>query len=132
MQIKLHKLAKTTPAIREYIWNEIHNKKRTRKELARELKLSIPTIKKWCNRDKDDLFDRSHAKHNLNLLLNPKEEEIIIYCRQNIGLSIRDIGKVLHTLFDKDNEINNRIIKYSKNSIHKCIIKDIILKLLLK
>ena len=50
-----------------------------------------------------------------------KEEEIIIYCRQNIGLSIRDIGMVLHTLFDKDNEINNRIIKYSKNSIHKCI-----------
>ena len=72
MQIKLHKLAKTTLAIIENIYLEwsIHNKKRTRKELVRELKLSIPTIKKWCNRDKDDLFDRSHAKHNLNLLLN--------------------------------------------------------------
>lgn len=125
MQIKLHKLAKTTPAIREYIWNEVHIKGRSRRELAKELKLSIPTVQKWCRRDiinnPEEIYDRSHAKHNLNLLLSPKEEEIIIYCRQNIGLSIRDICIVLHNLFDKDNEINNRIIKYSKNSIHKCI-----------
>ena len=121
MQIKLHKLAKTIPTIREYIWNEVHNKKRTRKELAKELHLNVATVQKWCRRNKNDLLDRSHAKHNLNLLLNPKEEEIIIYCRQNIGLSIRDIGIVLHILFDKDNIINNRIIKYNKNSIYKCI-----------
>ena len=75
MHIRTHKLAKTTPALREYIWNEVHMRGRTRKELAKELKLNVFTVQKWCKRDRDDLFDRSHAKHNLNLLLNPKEEK---------------------------------------------------------
>ncbi|HSQ97135.1 MAG TPA: DDE-type integrase/transposase/recombinase [Rickettsiales bacterium] len=121
MQIKLHKLAKTTPAIREYIWNEVNINKTSQIKLAKELKLNVSTVSKWSKRNKYELNDRSHAKHNLNLLLNPKEEEIIIYCRQNIGLSIRDICIVLHNLFNKENINNNRNIKYSRNSIHQCI-----------
>ena len=125
MLIKLHKLAKTTPSMRKYIWNEININKRTIVSLAKELNVSIPTISKWSKRDiennPEEVYDRSHARHNLNLLLNPKEEEIIKYCRANIGLSIRDIAIVLHKLFDNDNIKNNRVICYSRTSIHKCI-----------
>lgn len=125
MQIRLHKLARTTPAIRQYIWNEININKKQLKVLAIELNLNVATVSKWSKRDlinnPDELYDRSHAKHNLNLLLNPKEEEIIIFCRQNIGLSILDICMVLHSLFAEENITNNRIIKYSKNSIYACI-----------
>ena len=123
MLIKLHKLAKTTPSMRRYIWNEININKRTIVSLAKELNLSIPTVNKWSKRDiennPEEVYDRSHARHNL--LLNPKEEEIIKYCRANIGLSIRDIAIVLHKLFDDINIKNNRIICYSRTSIHKCI-----------
>jgi hypothetical protein len=121
MQIKLHKLATTTPALRSYIWNEVNLKKRTRKELAKELKLNVATVSKWSSRSKDELWDRSHAKHNLNLLLNPREEEIIKYCRGNIGLSIVDICIVLSSLFDSANKRIGREIKYSRKSIDCCI-----------
>ena len=127
MKIQLHKLAKTTPALRKYIWEEVNIKKRQLKELANELKLNVSTVSKWSKRDiinnPDEIYDRSHAKHNLNLLLNPNEEEVIIFCREFIGLSILDICSVLHTLFDKHNIKCNRIIKYSKNSIYKCILR---------
>jgi hypothetical protein len=53
--------------------------------------------------------------------LFPIEEEIIIFIRTYIGLSIRDIGIVLNNLFTEKNKLANRDIKYSRHSVDECI-----------
>ena len=118
MKINLSPLATTTPRIRKYIWEQVNIHKRTQKSLAEELHISTSTIFHWCHRKKDDSFlDGSHAKHNLNIQLNQREEAVIRMCREDMGLSIRDICSILHRVFDEDNVRKNRDIKYSRNSI---------------
>ena len=59
MQIKLHQKAATTPAIRK----AIQTSQLSVRELAEQYGVSLDTIYKWKSRD--DVFDRSHARHNL-------------------------------------------------------------------
>jgi transposase InsO family protein len=89
MQIKLHKLARTTPAIRA----EIRKSDLTGKELAKKFNISLETAYKWKKRE--SVEDRSHRRHNLNSSINAVEEEIIRELRSRIGLSLEDITEVM-------------------------------------
>lgn len=89
MELKLHKLARTTPAIRA----EIRQSSLTPKELAKKYNLSMDTIYKW--RKRDDVADRSHKRHNLLSSLSPVDEEIVIELRTKLDLSLDDITEVM-------------------------------------
>ncbi|OEU60868.1 MAG: hypothetical protein BA870_03440 [Desulfuromonadales bacterium C00003094] len=54
MTIQLHANATTTPKTRRYI----QQSKKTDKALAKELGISIDTVRRW--RKRDDVHDRSH------------------------------------------------------------------------
>lgn len=89
MELKLHKLARTTPAIRA----EIRQSSLSPKELAKKYNLSMDTIYKWRNRD--DVSDRSHKRHNLLSSLSAIDEEIVIELRTKLDLSLDDITEVM-------------------------------------
>jgi len=89
MQIKLHKLARTTPAIRA----EIRKSNLTGKELAKKYNISLETAYKWKKRE--SVEDRSHKRHNLNSSISAIEEEIIRELRSQVGLSLEDITEVM-------------------------------------
>ena len=72
MQVMLHKLARTTPAIRK----EIKESHLSYRELAAKFNLSIDTVYKWKKRE--DVYDKSHARHNTLSSLSDVEEEIVI------------------------------------------------------
>jgi len=63
MTIRLHANATTTPKTRRYI----QESNKTDKALAKELGISIDTVRRW--RKRDDVHDRSHTAHHLNTTL---------------------------------------------------------------
>lgn len=89
-EISLHKLARTTPAIRV----EIKNSPLKNHELAKKFNVSMDTIRKW--RARDTVNDKSHKRHNLLSSLTPTEEEIVVELRTKVGLSIDDITEVIN------------------------------------
>ncbi len=89
MEITLHKLARTTPAIRK----EIQQSKLTYKELARKFGVSVATIYRWKRRD--NVHDRSHARKNLLSSLSSIQEHIVVELRKTLGLSLDDVTEVM-------------------------------------
>ena len=105
MEIKLHKLATTTPATRKYI--QTSNK--SAPTLSRELGVSLPTIYKWLRAGR--IYDGSHTRHNLNPSTSPQHEEIIIELRQRLRLSLDDVVEVMNRCFPQT---------FSRSAIHRC------------
>lgn len=85
MQIKLHKNAKTTLAIREYI----RNSKESIYSLAKKFNLSWNTVKRW--KYSEDLYDKPCRPHKLNTTLTKQQEELICFLRKQFKKSIDDI-----------------------------------------
>ncbi len=106
MEIRLHKLARTTPAIRQ----EIQNSKLMSKELSEKYGISLPTVYKW--RKRKDVEDRSHARKRLLSKLSEAEEEIIKELRIKLNLSIDDITEVIKRCLKKE---------ITRSSIYRCI-----------
>jgi transposase len=96
MEITLHKLARTTPAIRL----EIQQSKLTYKELARKFGVSVDTIYRWKKRDNG--HDRSHARKNLLSSLSSVEEHIVVELRKSLDLSLDDITEVMKRCINPD------------------------------
>ena len=110
MQIQLHKNARTTPATREYIQQCTD---RPVRELAAELGVSQATIRKWRNRKQSgELYDRSHARHNLLASTSDVEERLICELRSDIGLSLDDIVEVMTRCVNPS---------LSRSAIHRCL-----------
>jgi len=59
MDIKLHANAATTPKTRAYI----QSSSASVRDLSRELGVSESCVRHW--RERTDVFDRSHKRHNL-------------------------------------------------------------------
>lgn len=89
-KISLHKLARTTHAVRA----EIKSSPLSGRELAKQLGLSLDTIYKWKRREV--VYDKSHTRHNLLSSLSPTEEEIVLELRTKVGLSLDDITEVMN------------------------------------
>jgi transposase InsO family protein len=85
MHLKLHKNARTTPAIRA----ELHASTDTHEALAKRYGLSISTVRKW--RKRDEVHDRSHTAHRLQTTLTPEQEGLAVELRKTLRLSLDDL-----------------------------------------
>jgi len=95
MQIKLHKNAKTTPAIRQ----EIKESKESIYKLAKKYNLTYKTVKKW--RESEDLKDKSSRPKKLSVSLSKADEALICFERKQYKKTIEDI------FFSLEHKINN-------------------------
>ena len=76
MMVALHKLARTTPAVRA----EIALSTESASALAERYGISVATVYKW--RSRDDFNDRSHTAHCLQTTLTPAQEAIVVALRR--------------------------------------------------
>ena len=88
MIVKLHKNARTTPAIRA----QLAASNDPVAVLAKRFNLAPNTVRKWQART--DFNDRSHTAHNLQTTLNPAQEHIVIYLRKHLLLPLDDLLSV--------------------------------------
>lgn len=95
MQTKLHKNARTTPAIRK----EIQESKESIYALAKKYNLSWNTVKKW--QASKDLNDRSSRPKKLNTSLQTEDEALICFERKQYKKTSEEI------FFTLENEIKN-------------------------
>lgn len=106
MQLRLHKNARTTPAIRA----ELRASKLPTKTLARLYGLHPATVKKWRGRDTTE--DRSHRPINLRANLTPAQEAVVVELRRTLLLPLDDLLVVTHE-FVSD--------KVSRSGLSRCL-----------
>ena len=92
MQIKLHKNARTTLAIRK----EIRNSKESIYALAKRFNLNWGTVKRW--KLSEGVEDRSSSPHKLNTTLTQEQEDLICFERKQFK---KTIDEIYLTLEDK-------------------------------
>ena len=92
MQIKSHKNARTTLAIRK----EIRNSKESIYALAKRFNVNWGTVKRW--KLSEGLEDRSSRPHNLNTTLTQEQEDLICFERKQFK---KTIDEIYLTLEDK-------------------------------
>ncbi len=85
MLVRLHKKARTTPAIRA----ELQNSTLSERKLATLYGISRSTVRKWKYRE--DVCDRSHRPHNLRTTLTPAQEAIVVELRRTLLLPLDDL-----------------------------------------
>ena len=90
MIVKLHKNARTTPAVRA----QLAASTEPVAVLAKRFNLAPNTVRKWQART--DFNDRSHTAHNLQTTLNSAQEHIVIYLRKKLLLPLDDLLNVTH------------------------------------
>lgn len=78
MQIRLHKNARATPAVRQ----AIRASDLSERALAQKHGISRTTARKWKRRD--SVEDASHRPHTLHTTLTPAQEAIVVYLRKSL------------------------------------------------
>ncbi len=96
MNIRLHKNARTTPAIRR----EIQQATGSDYALAERFGVTRDTIRKWRKRDTQE--DGSHTAHRLQTTLNAAQEEIVVELRNTLRLSLDDLLSVIREFIEPD------------------------------
>jgi len=96
MMTRLHKLARTTPAIRA----EIHASNESCTVLAKRYGISPMTVLKWKRRT--DFEDRPHTAHRLPTTLTPAQEAIAVHLRKTLLLSLDDLLCVMREFVNPD------------------------------
>lgn len=96
MNIRLHKNARTTPAVRAEI--QAAPASVTTESLAARYGVHVNTIRKW--RRRSTVEDRSHRAHNLHATLAPEMEEIVVELRRTLLLSIDDLLVLVKELIE--------------------------------
>lgn len=96
MDIKLHFNATTTPKIRAYI----QQSEKSDIVLAKELGISLQTVKKWRNRK--DVLDRSHTPNKIKRTLSFEQEILIAYLRLRLALTLDELVEVTQLLINKN------------------------------
>lgn len=85
MQKEQHVNATTTPEMREFI----RESDLPTAVLARLLKVSEPTIRKWRKRQDSD--DASHKPHKITSSLSPAQEYVVVELRKRLLLSLDEL-----------------------------------------
>ena len=85
---KLHKNATTTPEMRAFI----HESDLATAVLARLLKVSESTVRKWRKRDSTNDF--SHLPKQLNTTLSPEQQYVVVHLRLRLKLSLDELLSV--------------------------------------
>lgn len=95
MQLKLHRNARTTLAIRR----EIKNSKESVYSLSKKYHLNWGTVKKWKFAQR--IEDKSSRPHKLNTTLTPFQEDLILFERKQFKKTVDEIFFALeHTIPD--------------------------------
>ena len=108
MDIKLHKLARTTPATRRYI----QTAPKSAATLARELGVALTTIYKWQRAGR--VHDGSHVRHHLHASTSPEQEALIAELRTQLRLSLDDVTEVMNRCSPT---------RLSRSAIHRCLVR---------
>jgi transposase InsO family protein len=88
MDIKLHKNARTTPAIRQ----ELMHSTDSACQLSLRYNISESTVYKW--RKRTTTQDLSHTAHNLQTTLSKAQECIVVHLRKTLLLPLDDLTAV--------------------------------------
>jgi transposase InsO family protein len=96
MQIRLHKNARTTPAVRQAIQASTLSER----ALAQKYGVSRTTVRKWKRRS--SVEDASHRPHTLRTTLTPAQEAIVVYLRQSLLLPLDDLLAVTREFLNPD------------------------------
>ena len=96
MNIRLHKRARTTPAIRQ----EIRESNMPIRTLVREYGLNRATVRKWKARETPQ--DASHCPHTLHATLTPAQELLVVELRRTLLLPLDDLLVVAHEFINPD------------------------------
>ena len=96
MNIKLHKRARTTPAVRE----EIAASQEPASVLALRYGVSICTIYKWKRREV--FTDKSHTADRLQTTLTPEQEFVAVQLRKTLLLPLDDLLAVMREFVCKN------------------------------
>ena len=106
MELRQHKLAKTTP----YVRKAIQESKESVLVLASRYGVNPTTIRRW--RERQEVYDRSHRPHRLQTKLTQVEEETIVSLRENVHLSLDDITEAMKRCINE---------KISRSAVHRCL-----------
>ncbi|GED41796.1 hypothetical protein HHA02_11250 [Cobetia marina] len=87
MDIKLHKQATTTPEI--LADTRVAPAGMSSKYHARQFGVSVSSIQRW--RQRDDVLNRPHTRHNLLPTLTSEQEEIVIAAQELLRLGLDDL-----------------------------------------
>ena len=85
-----HVNATTTPEMRAFI----HESDLPTAQLARLLRISEATVRKWRKRSSQD--DVSHRPKNMKTSLSPTQEYVVLELRQRLLLSLDELVRVCH------------------------------------
>jgi transposase-like protein len=107
VEIKLHRNATTTPAVRTII----QRSSAPTAELARRFGVNQTTVRRWRNRA-GEVLDRSHARHHRGQSTDPTSEALISELRTTLGLSLDDIVEVMRRCLDPN---------LSRSAIFRCL-----------
>lgn len=93
---KQHKNATTTPEMRAFI----HQSDLPTAVLARLLKISESTVRKW--RKRADSNDASHVPKQLHTTLSAAEQFVVVHLRTRLKLSLDELLSVCKSFINKD------------------------------
>ena len=92
MKIRLHKQARTTPAIRQ----EIRESSLSERALAEKYHISRSTVRKWKQRQ--SVEDHSHRPHAIHTALTPAEELFAVALRRFLLLPLDDLHLAIQVI----------------------------------
>lgn len=116
MELKLHSNASTTPRTRKYI----QSSSKSDSELAKELSISVDTVRRWRNRE--CFHDKSHRPKLIHKTLTEEQELLIIYLRKRLHLSLDELLEASRMLINKSTSrvgISRSLKKYNIGRIKK-------------
>ena len=87
MDIRLHRNARTTPAIRAVI----QQSPLSVLQLSKQLNLTVSTVYKWKKRGAGNVQDASSRPHNMRTALAAWQEEIVVELRKDLMLPLDDL-----------------------------------------
>lgn len=106
MSKRPHANATTTPEMRAFI----RESDLPTAVLARLLKISEATVRKW--RQRDSIEDESHKPNHLNTRLSPAQEYVVVELRKRLLLSLDELLEVAREFIQPD---------VSRASIQRCL-----------
>ncbi|MDD2465353.1 MAG: IS481 family transposase [Desulfobulbus sp.] len=114
MKIRLHKQARTTPAIRR----EIRESNLSERALAEKYSISRSTVRKWKQRLSEE--DNSNRPHTIHTALTPIEELVVVGLRQFLLLPLDDLLLVIRVFLQSP---------VSRSALDRCLRRHALSKL---
>ncbi|WP_456324847.1 IS481 family transposase, partial [Desulfonauticus submarinus] len=113
MQIRLHKNATTTPALRKAIQESTLSERK----LAQKYGISRATVRKWKKRD--FVYDAPINPRNPHTSLNPEQEFVVLELRKTFLLSLDDLLVIIREFFKPDMTRSSLYRLLKRHNMHR-------------